>query len=189
MKILVVDDVGYSRHFHTRLLQKFGYQTEIAETGPQALKLLECDLTINVVLTDLMMRDMDGVELFQRSQRISRIVDGRTAEPPAYILMTALRPGNDQSQQKDLDKIRMAKEIGFVDMLFKPIEPESLKATLETIKYASSRTQIDTTSALRKLSETIDNLIREKQHDNAGRFVDEIRQELERLEAFAAQLI
>ena len=33
MKVLVVDDVGYSRHYHTRLLQKFGFQAESVETG------------------------------------------------------------------------------------------------------------------------------------------------------------
>lgn len=184
MKILVVDDVGYSRHFHARLLQKFGYETEAAETGPQALKLLERDPAIAAVLTDLMMREMDGVELFQRAQQISR---PNGADAPAFILMTALRPGKDQSQIKDMEKVRQAKDIGFVDVLYKPIEPEALKNTLATIDYARSRTQVDTSAALQKIGETVERLIAEKQHEAGGRFLEAARAKLDRLEEFAAQ--
>lgn len=155
----MVDDIGYSRHFHARLLQKFGYETEAAETGPQALKLLERDPSIEAVLTDLMMRDMDGVELFQRAQQLNR---SNGADAPAFILMRALRPGKDQSQIKYLDKVRQAKDIGFVDVLYKPIEPDALKNTLATIKYARSRPQVDTNATLQKVGETIERLNRRK---------------------------
>lgn len=187
MKVLVVDDVGYSRHYHSRLLQKFGFQAETAETGAQALKMLERDMTIGVVLTDLMMREMDGVELFKRSLRINRLVDGGSADPPAFILMTALRPGQDASQQKDLEKIRMAKDIGFIDVLFKPIEPEALKNTLDTIKYARGKVAIDTSGAVKRVAETIARLIAEKQMEDAERFLDDLRTELERLDQYVSQ--
>ena len=138
MKVLVVDDVGYSRHYHSRLLERFGHQVKTAETGPQALQILERDATIGVVLTDLMMREMDGVELFRRARQLNRPTDdgNGNAEPPAFLLMTALRPGKDVSQQKDWEKVQLARSIGFVDVLFKPIDPERLKQTLETIKFA-----------------------------------------------------
>lgn len=187
MKILVVDDVGYSRHYHCRLLQKFGYQAESAENGIQALKILERDMTIGVVLTDLMMREMDGVELFKRSLRINRLVDGDSADPPAFILMTALRPGQDASQQKDLEKIRLAKDIGFIDVLFKPIEPESLKNTLDTIKYARGRVAIDTSGVVKRVNETIERLIAEKLHEDAESFLDDLRNEIDRLDKFVSQ--
>lgn len=187
MKILVVDDVGYSRHYHSRLLQKFGYQTEAVEGGPQALKVLERDMTISVVLTDMMMREMDGVELFKQSLRINRLIDGRNAEPPAFVLMTALRPGKGQTQQKDHEKVRMARDIGFVDVLFKPVEPDQLKLTLETIKSARSEIPIDTAGALRKVSETIQQLIAANRADEAGQFLDELRCAIEKLDSFVAQ--
>jgi CheY-like chemotaxis protein len=187
MKVLVVDDVGYTRHHFTRLLQKLGYQTATAESGPQALRLLERDMTISVVLTDLMMREMDGVELFKRSQQINRLVDGGTADPPAFILMTALRPGQDNCQQKDVEKIRMAKDMGFIDVLFKPVEPDVLKKTLETVKYARSCIQIDTVGTLERVAETVERLIGENQLEDAGKFLDDLRRELERLDEFVAQ--
>lgn len=187
MKVLVVDDVGYSRHYHARLLQKFGYQTEAVEGGKQALKLLEQDLTINVVLTDLMMREMDGIELFKRSLNIHRLVDGGNAEPPAFVLMTALRPGKDGAQEKDQEKLRMAKDIGFVNVLHKPIEPDELKRTLETIKYARGQVCIDTAGALRRVNETVEQLISANRIDDAGQFLDELRGEIERLDTFVSQ--
>lgn len=187
MKVLVVDDVGYSRHYHSRLLQKFGYLAETAESGVQALRMLERDATIGVVLTDLMMREMDGVELFKQSLRINRLPDGGSAEAPAFILMTALRPGQDASQQKDLEKIRLAKDLGFIDVLFKPIEPDALKNTLETIKYARGKATVDTSGVISRIRETIDRLVGEKLTEDAEHFLDDLRAEQERLEQFVSQ--
>jgi CheY-like chemotaxis protein len=187
MKVLIVDDVGYSRHYHARLLQKFGYEVETAENPLQALKTLERDMTIAVVLTDLMMREMDGVELFKRAQKINRIMDGGTTDPPAFILMTALRPDASPTQHKDLDKLRLAKDIGFVDVLYKPIEPEMLKNLLETINYARGRAQIDLAGVVKRVRETVDQMISERLTDEAQTFLDELLREVERLEQFVSE--
>lgn len=181
MKILVVDDVGYTRHFHVRLLQKFGHDVLAAETGPQALKILERDMGIDVVLTDLMMRDMDGVELYKAAQRISRVVDGGNAPAPVFILMTALRPGGN-SQQKDIEKLRMAKEIGFLDVLYKPIEPEQLRHVLENVKYARGKTAVDVTGAIRRVTETVDLLVANEDPETTAQFQACLREQLERLD-------
>lgn len=181
MKILVVDDVGYTRHFHVRLLQKFGHDVLSAETGPQALKMLERDISIDVVLTDLMMRDMDGVELYKSSMRISRVIDGGNAPTPVFILMTALRPGGN-SQQKDIEKLRMAKEIGFLDVLYKPIEPEQLRSVLDNIKYARGKAAVDVVGSLRRTTETVDQLLTNKDLEASTTYADGLREQLDRLE-------
>ncbi|HET6426125.1 MAG TPA: response regulator [Planctomycetaceae bacterium] len=186
MKILVVDDVGYTRHFHVRLLQKFGHDVLSAETGPQALKMLERDMGIDVVLTDLMMRDMDGVELFKAALRISRVVDGGNAPSPVFILMTALRPGGN-SQQKDIEKLRMAKEIGFIDVLYKPIEPEQLRSVLENVKFARGKIAVDVAGASRRVTETVDHLVTGDDLEASTKFVDCLRTQLERLEDAIAE--
>lgn len=179
MKVLVVDDVGYSRHYHTRLLQKFGFKSLAAESGAQALQVLEEDPTIGIVLTDLIMPEMDGVELFKQSSRLRRTA-------PAFVLMTAVRPGQEKSPLKDVEKIRLAKDIGFVDVLFKPIDPDLLKTTLEAIQGAPAG-RVDTSSALLKVAEVITRLVQENEVDAAGHFLDAVRQELERLDAFVSQ--
>ncbi len=182
MKVLVVDDVGYTRHFIVRLLEKFGCEVLSADSGPQALRMLERDLNIDVVLTDLMMRDMDGVELYKGSLRISRVLDGGSAEAPVFFLMTALRPGGN-SQQKDLEKLRMAKEIGFIDVLYKPVEPEQLKLAIENVKYARGKKEVDIAGASRRLQDTVDQLISAKDAAAVDTFIESLQKQLERLES------
>jgi CheY-like chemotaxis protein len=183
MKVLVVDDVGYSRHYHSRMLQKFGYDTLVAETGPQALRLLERDSSIDAVLTDLLMRDMDGLELYSAAQAINRMTDAGNAEPPAFVMMTAVRPGNN-AQQRDLEKIRVAKQIGFVDVLFKPIDPELLQRTLETIKYARAKTSesVDIGGLVQRLTETVGKIVDGRSIPEAQRLTDELQEALQKLE-------
>jgi CheY-like chemotaxis protein len=187
MKILVVDDVGYTRHFHARLLQKFGHDVLSAEDGTHALRILERDLSIDVVLTDLMMREMDGVELYKASLRISRMVDGGQAPSPAFILMTALRPGGT-SQQKDIEKLRMAKEIGFLDVLYKPIDAEHLKQTLDNLKFARGQQTVDIVGASRRVQETVSQLIAQNDWESSNTFIETLRSELDRLEAASTEM-
>ena len=186
MKILVVDDVGYARHFHVRLLQKFGYDVQSAETGPQALRMLERDMTIDVVLTDLMMRDMDGVELYKNVMRISRMVDGGQATPPVFLLMTALRPGTN-SQQKDVEKLRMAKEIGFAEVLYKPIEPEVLRKTLESVKFARGREVIDIAGYIKRIEEAVSKIIATQDSSAAEQYIRALYDNQSKLEAAQMQ--
>jgi CheY-like chemotaxis protein len=132
MKVLVVDDVGYTRHFHARLLEKHGHSAVSAGSAAEAIKILRTDHSIEVVLTDLMMADMDGIELFQHVQRLERMNDSGPVAPPRFILMTALHPGKN-AQPRDIERIRLAKEVGFDDVLLKPIENEALMNRLERI--------------------------------------------------------
>jgi CheY-like chemotaxis protein len=132
MKILVVDDVGYTRHFHARLLEKHGHAAVSAGSAAEAIKILRTDHSIDVVLTDLMMTDMDGIELFQHVQQLERMNDSGPVAPPRFILMTALHPGKN-AQPRDIERIRLAKEVGFEDVLLKPIENEALMNLLARI--------------------------------------------------------
>lgn len=181
MKVLVVDDVGYTRHFQARMLQKLGYDVVSAEDGKIALRMLERDLSIDIVLTDLMMRDMDGVELYKNAMRITRVLDAGQATPPVFILMTALRPGGT-SQQKDIEKLRMAKEIGFIDVLYKPIEPDQLKTTLENVKFARGAKTVDIVGAARRVEETVDQLIAQNDLETTESFLERLQSQIERLE-------
>jgi CheY-like chemotaxis protein len=181
MKVLVVDDVGYTRHFHARMLQKFGYDVVIAETGPQALRILERDMSIDVVLTDLMMRDMDGVDLYKAAMRISRVMDGGTAPAPAFILMTAIRPGGN-SQLKDIEKLRMAKEIGFLDVLYKPIEPDHLRKVLDSVKLSRGTKAVDVVGVSRQVTETVDRLISAQDFEASDTFSECLHTQFERLD-------
>jgi len=62
--ILIVDDDFEWRMLIHRLLQKSGYEVLEAENGKNALKVLE-NSAIDLVLTDILMPIMDGVELIR----------------------------------------------------------------------------------------------------------------------------
>lgn len=80
MKILVVDDSPIDRRLAAGLLSKAGYGTFVAENGQAALAALERERA-DLVLTDLQMPEMDGLELVDA-------VRARHAGTPV-ILMTA----------------------------------------------------------------------------------------------------
>lgn len=64
IKILIVDDEKASRESLKMLLDSEGYTTEMAESGAEALEILERE-PFNIVVTDLMMPDMDGIQLLK----------------------------------------------------------------------------------------------------------------------------
>ena len=64
MKILIVDDCQTTRKLLSLYLKSKGYAVATAENGLDALEKLGTD-TINLVLTDLNMPYMDGLELIK----------------------------------------------------------------------------------------------------------------------------
>ncbi|MGC2062648.1 MAG: response regulator [Thermodesulfovibrionales bacterium] len=64
MKILVVDDCQTTRKLLSLYLKSKGYAVVTAENGLDAIEKLGTD-TINLVLTDLNMPYMDGLELIR----------------------------------------------------------------------------------------------------------------------------
>ncbi|NIR45994.1 MAG: PAS domain S-box protein [Gemmatimonadetes bacterium] len=70
--VLVVDDDDSVRIAACRVLGDAGYRTFEAEGPLQALDLIErCDAAIDLMITDLVMPDLDGEQLAQRVARLS----------------------------------------------------------------------------------------------------------------------
>lgn len=62
-RILVVDDEPSVREFVERALHHFGYEVMSATDGNSALEILAKEPAFDVVLTDIVMPDLDGVSL------------------------------------------------------------------------------------------------------------------------------
>jgi len=68
-KLLVVDDEAAIRESLCDWLSDVGYEVLTAENGPQALEIIERE-KLGIVITDLVMPGMDGIELMKTAKSI-----------------------------------------------------------------------------------------------------------------------
>lgn len=136
MKILVVDDVGCVRHLVQHRLTERGLSVVTAGSGSEALLMLRTDPAIQVVISDLIMPVMDGVDLFRAAQKVDRLNDQGTAPPPIFFLMTALRSSAGIAK-KDSARLTEAEALGVVEILQKPLDFDYLFARLGDLQNDS----------------------------------------------------
>jgi PAS domain S-box-containing protein len=65
-KILIVDDEPFALKFMNKLLLRTGFETVTATSGQEAISILWEDNTIDLVLLDLKLKDMNGYEVLQK---------------------------------------------------------------------------------------------------------------------------
>jgi CheY-like chemotaxis protein len=66
--ILVVDDDAQVREVAVNCLQGLGYRMIAAENGPSALKILARGTQVDLLLADMAMPGMNGVELIKKAR-------------------------------------------------------------------------------------------------------------------------
>lgn len=71
-KILIVDDDGAIRNLIARQLTQEGYSTLTASSGIEALQFMKSS-SISLVILDVMMNGMDGVETCRRIRQFSHV--------------------------------------------------------------------------------------------------------------------
>ena len=120
-KILVVDDEPAEREGLARLIGQWGYDVETASSGEEALHFVETQHPA-VVLTDLVLPEMDGVTLLQKLKE--------TGRPPTVLLITG--HGTVESAVE-------AMRHGASDYLTKPVDPQRLQVLLERSIEEESR--------------------------------------------------
>ena len=69
IRILLAEDDGSMRGFLTRALERSGYQVVSVDRGTAALPLIEAE-PFDLLLTDIVMPEMDGIELAQKASAI-----------------------------------------------------------------------------------------------------------------------
>ncbi|MFH1857503.1 MAG: response regulator, partial [Candidatus Omnitrophota bacterium] len=106
--ILIVDDDGSIREPIARLLEGEGFRTEQAENGGEALDLI-AQKEFKLVLSDVQMPGLDGIELLKQIQKLPRRI--------AVIIMTSFG---------SVDRAVAAIKLGAFDYLEKPVDTERL---------------------------------------------------------------
>jgi two-component system sensor histidine kinase/response regulator len=151
-RILVVEDNPTNQKVAIAILQKLGYRAEYAASGAAALELLQ-QIDYDLVLMDCEMPDMDG---YETSRHIRHIRHGVLAARNPDVPIVALTA---HAMQGDREKCIAAK---MDDYLTKPIDPDSLKATL--LKWLDPARPIAKADAPPgNLSPPVDSIFDEKQ--------------------------
>ena len=70
IRILLAEDDDVMREYLARALEKSGYSVASVDRGTAALPLLEAE-RFDLLLTDIVMPEMDGIELAQRAAQLA----------------------------------------------------------------------------------------------------------------------
>jgi DNA-binding NtrC family response regulator len=117
IKILAVDDDPISLQIIGTLLKRFGFDVVTASGGVVALELIK-NREFDLVISDLMMPDMDGISLLGEIRKLNMNIP--------FIVMTACGSINSA-----VDAMRK----GAFDYLEKPCNSDNLQMTLQRALY------------------------------------------------------
>lgn len=130
-KILVVDDEESIRELLRYNLQKTGFEVKTASDGEQALEVAKKFLP-DVVLLDIMMPKMDGVETCRRLR------DNPELQKTFIIFLTA--------RAEEYSEVA-AFEVGADDYITKPIKPRALISRIQALFRRNHKKSADVIAA------------------------------------------
>ncbi|NCC50080.1 MAG: response regulator [Spartobacteria bacterium] len=129
MNILIAEDEHTARAILTRMLEREGHRVTVAENGEEALaKLAEDKDAIDLLITDIIMPVMDGMELL-------KAVSEQYALLPVIVL----------TAKEDRNTVKQALKLGASDFLDKPIRQDDLHEAIETVIADTSRKDLKKT--------------------------------------------
>jgi DNA-binding response OmpR family regulator len=117
--VLIVEDEASIASFISLYLKNSGYEVRSAATGAEAVRHLQAG-PISLILLDLMLPDVDGIELARRLRQRWDI---------PILMLTA--------RDEDVDKI-IGLEVGADDYMTKPFNPRELVARVKAILRRSA---------------------------------------------------
>lgn len=136
IKILIVDDepdmeMLIRQKFRQKIREQH-YEFVFAANGREALKKIEENPDLEVILSDINMPEMDGLTLLSRLKEVSPIIK--------MVIVSAYG---------DMDNIRRAMNQGAFDFITKPVNFEDLELTMQkTIEHV--RTTKETLQAIKE---------------------------------------
>ena len=127
-KILVIDDEEKILNLVTSYLEKENYDVTTAQDGISGLKLAQ-ELNPDIIVLDIMLPEMDGIELLSQLRRESNV----------YVIMLT-------AKTEETDKI-VGLSVGADDYVTKPFSPRELtariKAALRRINLAEIKSDVN----------------------------------------------
>ncbi len=117
-KILAVDDSASMRQMVAFTLQGAGHQVSQACDGMDAMKVAQAQGAFDLVISDINMPNMDGIELVKQLRAMSNF-----RFTPILMLTT----------ESAADKKVEGKAAGATGWIVKPFNPEQLLATINKV--------------------------------------------------------
>ena len=114
--ILIVDDDPVQRRLLETLVRRFGYEVECVESGEAALARLDSAAgpSIDLVILDLVMPDLDGMAVLERMREQKRQV-------PTIV----------QTAHGSIEAVISAMRAGALDFVVKPVGAERLQVSIK----------------------------------------------------------
>jgi DNA-binding NtrC family response regulator len=115
--VLIVDDDPTQRRILEETIKRLGYDTKTAQGGEQAVQIVQASDkgSIALVLLDLVMPGMDGMEVLRR-------IAPMPASPPVIV----------QTAHGSIDTAITAMRAGAVDFVIKPTSAERLEVSIKS---------------------------------------------------------
>ena len=129
-KVLIVEDEAHARTGLTELVASWGFRAECAADGVEGLERVR-QWSPGIVVTDLKMPRMDGMELLARIRELQQRV--------VVIMLTA---------QGSIESAVEAMRMGAYDYIPKPVDPVRLKTILQNAsrqREADTNVELETT--------------------------------------------
>ncbi len=121
MKILIIEDSEFERKYLVDVLREWGYENVVeAECGREGISKF-VEEKPDVVLLDLRLPDMWGVDVLKEMKNINKDVN--------VIVVSIVR---------DEQTINEVRSLGVVDYIIKPVIDENKTRLLEAIKSCES---------------------------------------------------
>ena len=115
-RLLIVDDEPSMLRYLRTILEVDSYQVETVSSGRQAVERIQCDPVPDLVLLDVLMPEMDGIETLERL---------RSLRPELKVVML--------SCVSEPRKIVQAVRLGACDYLTKPFQRAELSSVLQHV--------------------------------------------------------
>ncbi|MFP4055013.1 MAG: response regulator, partial [Phycisphaerae bacterium] len=124
VRLLIAEDNRVNQVLALRMLAKLGYRAEVAGNGAEAIRAL-AEVDYDVVLMDVQMPQLDGLEA---TQKIRRGEDGVRNPQVPIIAMTANAMTGDRDE---------CLSVGMNDYVSKPIDSRRLAEALDRVLHAA----------------------------------------------------
>jgi CheY-like chemotaxis protein len=125
VKVLIVEDSPLVRKMYGLVFSKREHELTTAEDGRRALAVLTSSAErYHLILLDLRMPDMDGVEFIRAIRKLSLFRD-------IPIVLTTVEPDASELLQE-------AKGLGVAAVVKKPWKPQDLRAVVQYVLHETS---------------------------------------------------